>query len=307
MLDALRRGDRVVTGGGIIGTGQQGRRQRGGRRSRSPRACASACCAARSPASWPSPSRSRRARRARTRTAGEAPTKRRRKHRTKKRLMRRTMPRRASAPGVARCSISPDGRCSLICGVCVLGVLFALPNLFPPAQLGASGRAGCRTSRSASASICAAAPICCSQVDVAAAQREQLNSIVDNVRDALRTAPRSATPGSRSRATRSSSPSRDTDQIEPAQGGARQDRSRSLTVDIGPDGAGKIQFSATGNRGAAQPGGRAVDRDRAPPHRRDRHQGADDPAPGPGPHPGRSCPASTIPSTSRSCSARPRR
>ena len=62
MLDALRRGDRVVTGGGILGTVSkvvgpeevevdiaQGVRVRG-------------CCAARSPASSPSPTRPRRAR-----------------------------------------------------------------------------------------------------------------------------------------------------------------------------------------------------------------------------------------------------
>ena len=40
------------------------------------------------------------------------------------------------------------------------------------------------------------------------------------------------------------------------------------------------------DRGAERRRGRSVDRDHPPPHRRDRHQGADDPAPGPGPHPG---------------------
>ena len=76
----------------------------------------------------------------------------------------------------------------LICGVCALGVLFSLPNLFTPAQLGGSAGLSCRTSRSASASICAAARICCSKSMSRRRRRERLNAIIDNVRNALRDA-----------------------------------------------------------------------------------------------------------------------
>src|ERR1700747_3728910 len=76
---------------------------------------------------------------------------------------------------------------TLICAACALGVLLSLPNLFSPSflaqvpnwlphkqvALGLDLRGG---------------SYLLLEVDVAAAQRERLNSIIDNVRNALRDA-----------------------------------------------------------------------------------------------------------------------
>src|SRR5580698_6574311 len=61
----------------------------------------------------------------------------------------------------------------LICGVCALGLLFSLPNLLSPAQL--SWLPASIPHKQVSLGL-----------DLAAAQRDQLNSLVDNVRDTLR-------------------------------------------------------------------------------------------------------------------------
>ena len=75
----------------------------------------------------------------------------------------------------------------LICGVCALGVLFSLPNLFTTAQL--SWLPGSVPHKQISLGLdLRGGSYLLLEVDVAAAQTEQLNSVIDNVRDALRTA-----------------------------------------------------------------------------------------------------------------------
>src|SRR5579864_6081323 len=75
----------------------------------------------------------------------------------------------------------------LICGVCALGVLFSLPNLLNPAQL--SWVPSSIPHRQVALGLdLRGGSYLLLQVDAAGAQREQLNSIVDNVRDALLTA-----------------------------------------------------------------------------------------------------------------------
>src|SRR5580700_3059609 len=95
----------------------------------------------------------------------------------------------------------------LICGVCALGVLFSLPNLFSPAQL-AWLPSQIPHKQVALGLDLRGGSYLLLEVDVAAAQREQLNSIIDDARTTL----------------------------------GKVDS--SLTVDIGADGAGKMQFSA---------------------------------------------------------------
>src|SRR5215469_10515898 len=128
----------------------------------------------------------------------------------------------------------------LILGVCALGVLFSLPNLFTATQLawlpswiphkqvnlGLDLRGG---------------SYLLLQVDVAAAQTEQLNSTIDNVRDALREAKIGYT-GLNVENNAIVFSIRDTDRIEDARGKlAKIDP--SLSVAISPDGAGKMQFT----------------------------------------------------------------
>src|SRR5580692_8483961 len=73
----------------------------------------------------------------------------------------------------------------LICGVCALGVLFSLPNLFSPAQL-AWLPSQIPHKQVALGLDLRGGSYLLLEVDVGAAQREQLNSIIDNVRDVLR-------------------------------------------------------------------------------------------------------------------------
>ena len=74
----------------------------------------------------------------------------------------------------------------LICGVCALGLLFSLPNLFTPAQLAWLPDSIPHKQVNLGLDLRGGSYLLL-QVDVAAAQTEQLNSIIDNVRDALLT------------------------------------------------------------------------------------------------------------------------
>ncbi len=75
----------------------------------------------------------------------------------------------------------------LICGICALGVLFSLPNLLRPAQLSWLPASVPHKQVALGLDLRGGSYLLL-EVDVAGAQREQLNSIVDNVRDALLTA-----------------------------------------------------------------------------------------------------------------------
>src|SRR5579859_1159263 len=129
----------------------------------------------------------------------------------------------------------------LICGVCALGVLFSLPNLLAPGQL--SWLPSQIPHRQVALGLdLRGGSYLLLQVDVAGAEREQLNSIVDNVRDALLTE-KIHYSGLQVEGDAIVFSIGDNDQIEPAKA-ALGKIDRTLTVDIGPDGAGKMQFSA---------------------------------------------------------------
>ena len=143
-----------------------------------------------------------------------------------------------------------------------------------------------QASRSASASICAAAPICCSRSNGARCAARAAQHARRQLRDALLDAKIGYT-GLDVEGDTIAFTLRDAER-DRARCAQRSSRSiPSSTSTIAADGAGTLKFNASRSQARQQPGGRPVDRDRAPPHRRDRHQGADDPAPGRRPHPGR--------------------
>ena len=128
----------------------------------------------------------------------------------------------------------------LICGVCALGVLFSLPNLFSPAQL--SWLPGQIPHRQVALGLdLRGGSYLLLEVDVAAAQREQLNSLIDNVRDALLNEKIGYT-GLAVQGDAIVFTIRDQDRIDDARA-ALAKIDPSLTVDIGSDGAGKMAFS----------------------------------------------------------------
>ena len=129
----------------------------------------------------------------------------------------------------------------LICGACALGVLFSLPNLFSPAQLAWLPASIPHHQVNLGLDLRGGSYLLL-QVDVAAAQNEQLNSIVDNVRDALRNAKIGYT-GLNVTGAAIVFSIRDADRIEDAKA-ALSKIDPSLTVDIAQDGTGKMQFSA---------------------------------------------------------------
>jgi preprotein translocase subunit SecD len=76
---------------------------------------------------------------------------------------------------------------ALICAVCALGVLLSLPNLFSPSWL--AGLPSFVPHKQVALGLdLRGGSYLLLQVDVAAAQRERLNSLTDNVRNALRDA-----------------------------------------------------------------------------------------------------------------------
>jgi len=129
----------------------------------------------------------------------------------------------------------------LICGVCALGVLFSLPNLLSPAQLAWLPNSIPHHQVALGLDLRGGSYLLL-EVDVAAAEREQLNSTIDTVRDALLTAKIHYT-GLKVDGDTIVFTVSDTSQIEDART-ALSKIDPSLTVDLGPDGAGKMQFSA---------------------------------------------------------------
>jgi protein-export membrane protein SecD len=129
----------------------------------------------------------------------------------------------------------------LICGVCALGVLFSLPNLFTPAQLAWLPSFVPHKQVNLGLDLRGGSYLLL-EVDVAAAQTEQLNGVIDNVRDVLRNEKIGYT-GLNVENNAVVFVISDHDRIEDARA-ALAKLDPALTVDIGPDGAGKIQFSA---------------------------------------------------------------
>jgi protein-export membrane protein SecD len=129
----------------------------------------------------------------------------------------------------------------LILGVCALGVLFSLPNLFTPAQLAWLPSFIPRKQVSLGLDLRGGSYLLL-EVDVVAAQNEQLNSTIDNVRDALRTAKIGYTDLNVQNGTIVFT-IRDQDRIDDART-ALSKIDQSLSVDITPSGAGKMEFTA---------------------------------------------------------------
>jgi preprotein translocase subunit SecD len=76
---------------------------------------------------------------------------------------------------------------ALICAICALGVLLAAPNLFSPASLGGLPDFVPHNQVALGLDLRGGSYLLL-EVDVAAAERERLNSVIDNVRHALRDA-----------------------------------------------------------------------------------------------------------------------
>ena len=310
MLDALRRGDRVVTGGGIIGTVSQGGRATtrsmvdiaDGVRVRVLRSTITSVLAKPEPVAAKEREASRR--RGQRATAG-APTpakdaKRRREPGRDETARNRGGTRTRSdalfppLEGAADLRRLPARRAVQRCRTCS-----RRRQLDALAELRAA-QAGQPRPRSARRLVSAA------RGRHAAAQTRAAQLVVDSVRTALRDAKIGYT-GLDVEGDAIVFTLRDPDRIEDV---ARQRSPRSIpasTVDDRPDGAGTMQFSARSHRGSAA-ARRSSSRSRSSAAASTR------PAPRSRPSSARartaswsSCPASTIPSTSRRCSARPRR
>src|SRR6266853_5564013 len=75
----------------------------------------------------------------------------------------------------------------LICAVCALGVIASLPNLFTPAQLAFLPKYIPHRQVALGLDLRGGSYLLL-EVDVAAAQRDRLNAVIDSVRNALRDA-----------------------------------------------------------------------------------------------------------------------
>jgi len=130
----------------------------------------------------------------------------------------------------------------VICGVCALGVILSLPNLFSPAQLAHLPRFIPHKQVALGLDLRGGSYLLL-EVDVAAAQVDHLNTITDSVRNALRDAKIGYTGGPGVEGDAIVFTIRDADRI----GDARQVLRKldpDLTVEIGGDGAGTMRFSA---------------------------------------------------------------
>jgi preprotein translocase subunit SecD len=136
---------------------------------------------------------------------------------------------------------------TLICAVCALGVLLTLPNLFTPQQLAWLPSWIPHKQVSLGLDLRGGSYLLL-EVDVAAAEHERLNSVVESVRNALRDAKIGYT-GLNVEGNQIVFTVRDTDRIADA----RQILAKlenDLTVEIAPTGAGTIRYSqaASDNR-----------------------------------------------------------
>jgi protein-export membrane protein SecD len=129
---------------------------------------------------------------------------------------------------------------ALICAVCALGVLLSLPNLFSPAFLDKLPRWVPHRQVSLGLDLRGGSYLLL-EVDVAAAQHERLNAIVDNVRNALRDANIGYT-ALEAQGDAIVFTIRERGRIEDARQALRK-IDPDLTTDIAADGAGTIRFS----------------------------------------------------------------
>src|SRR5437763_14287154 len=127
----------------------------------------------------------------------------------------------------------------LICGVCLLGVLLSALNLLPPAQL-AYLPSYARKQVALGLDLRGGSYLLL-QVDIAAAQRERLNTTIDSVRNTLRDAHIGYT-GLNVEGDAITFTIRETDRVEEA----KRDLAKidpDLAVEIAPDGASTMKFS----------------------------------------------------------------
>ena len=128
----------------------------------------------------------------------------------------------------------------LISGVCLLGVLLSALNLLTPAQL--AYLPGFMRKQVALGLDLRGGSYLLLQVDVAAAQHERLNTVIDSVRNTLRDAHIGYT-GLNVEGDAIAFTIRETDRLEEAKSDlAKIDP--DLTVEIAPDGTGTMKFSA---------------------------------------------------------------
>ncbi len=129
----------------------------------------------------------------------------------------------------------------LICGICALGVLLSLPNLFTPAQLARLPNIIPHKQVALGLDLRGGSYLLL-EVDVAAAQRDRLNTIIDSVRSTLRDAHIGYT-GLNVEGDAITFTIRESDRIEDAKK-ALAKIDPDLTVEIGSDGSGTMKFSA---------------------------------------------------------------
>src|SRR5947208_11515784 len=129
---------------------------------------------------------------------------------------------------------------ALICAVCALGVLLSLPNFFSPAWLAALPNFVPHKQVALGLDLRGGSYLLL-EVDVAAAQRERLNSLIDNVRNALRDANIGYT-GLNVEGDAIVFTIREPDRLEAARQALRK-IDPDLIVEIAPDGSGTMRFS----------------------------------------------------------------
>src|SRR5436309_4246073 len=128
----------------------------------------------------------------------------------------------------------------LICGICALGVLLSLPNLLTPAQLALLPSVIPHKQVALGLDLRGGSYLLL-HVDVAAAQHDRLNTIIDSVRNTLRDAHIGYT-GLNVEGDAITFTIRDTDRIEEAKRALAKD-DPDLVVEIAPDGTGTMKFS----------------------------------------------------------------
>jgi preprotein translocase subunit SecD len=129
----------------------------------------------------------------------------------------------------------------VICGVCALGVILSLPNLFSTAQLAHLPRFIPHKQVALGLDLRGGSYLLL-EVDVGAAEHDRLNSLVEDVRNALRDAKIGYT-GLDVQGDAIAFTIRDADRIADAREVLRK-IDPELTVEIGGDGAGTMRFSA---------------------------------------------------------------
>ncbi len=130
---------------------------------------------------------------------------------------------------------------ALICAVCALGVLLSLPNLFSPSWLARLPNFVPHKQVALGLDLRGGSYLLL-QVDVAAAQRERLSSLIDNVRNALRDANIGYT-GLEVEGDAITFTIRELDRIDDARQALRK-IDPDLTVEITNDGSGTMRFGA---------------------------------------------------------------